>query len=354
MSRWYALFRQSLDLLKPSRWICVFFGIFLAFAWNEGGSADLSCFFLSIARAEEALEIVEVEELVRPDYVLLHAGSSGKAVEFLQERLLRLGYDAGGIDGKYGGSTVAAVKEFQLRNGLDVDGIAGEKTQEVLYSADAAPAQLPENPTDVLAGDWPYLVNRDHPISEDFIPANLVFLEDELDEALVKIKYRGTRGVREAVEALKLMLEAAKAEGITNWQISAGYRTWASQESLLNNKIQSLRNRHSGWSKTQAREAALKTVAEPGTSEHHLGLAFDVNVPGAKTFSSTKQCKWLHKHCWEYGFIIRYQKEKESITGFAAEAWHIRYVGVDHALAMQRDNVCLEEYVLNDPSGNAD
>ena len=70
-----------------------------------------------------------------------------------------------------------------------------------------------------------------------------------------------------------------------------------------------------------------------------------MNVPGASTFSSTRQCKWLHQHCWEYGFIVRYQKDKESITGFTAEAWHIRYVGTEHSMIIHDLGLCLEEYL---------
>ena len=86
-------------------------------------------------------------------------------------------------------------------------------------------------------------------------------------------------------------------------------------------------------------------MAEPGTSEHHLGLAFDVNKQGASGFAGTKHSEWLNEHCWEYGFIIRYTKEKEKITGFVAEPWHIRYVGVEHAMYMKEHDLCLEEYV---------
>ena len=85
-------------------------------------------------------------------------------------------------------------------------------------------------------------------------------------------------------------------------------------------------------------------MAEPGTSEHQLGLAIDINIPGT-SFAGTKQCKWLHEHCWEYGFIVRYTADKKKITGYDAEAWHIRYVGVDHAMRIRELGLCLEEYL---------
>ena len=153
-------------------------------------------------------------------------------------------------------------------------------------------------------------------------------------------------GVRTAVEALKAMLEAAKEDGLgKKWQISAGYRSWDQQVNMLNAKIKSYKSKNKGWSSSKARRAALRSVAEPGASEHHLGLAFDVNKQGSSTFAGTKHSEWLNEHCWEYGFIIRYTKEKEAITGFVAEPWHIRYVGVEHAKYMKEHDLCLEEYI---------
>ena len=72
--------------------------------------------------------------------------------------------------------------------------------------------------------------------------------------------------------------------------------------------------------------------------------AFDITVAGT-TFKGTEQQKWLQKHCWDYGFIVRYQEDKEAITGFLAECWHIRYVGVRHSVIMRDQNLCLEEYL---------
>ena len=272
-------------------------------------------------------------------------GASGDEVTRLQQRLKDLGYLNGKVDGKYGGGTKRAVISFQRRNGLKTDGVAGETTLAKLYAYDAVAAPENTEPVDVLAGEVPMLVNADHPVDEYFVPADLVYLKDVLDKKLVTIKYKKTQGVRTAVEALQTMLEAAKEDKITKWQISAGYRTWDDQVKLLNAKISSYRKKNKDWSSSKARRAALKSVAEPGCSEHHLGLAFDINVKGAKTFSSTKQYKWLKENCWDYGFIMRYTKEKEKITGFTAEAWHIRYVGVNHAKYMQEHDLCLEEYI---------
>ena len=275
---------------------------------------------------------------------ILRTGSQGEEVKRLQERLAELGYDPGKADGAFGRKTKMALQSFQKQNGLTQDGEAGPETLARLYSDEAAQAPEPIE-ADVLAGELPMLVNKDHPLEEMFYPKDLVRLKDVLPSKLVKIKYKDTRAVREAAEAVKSMLEAAKADGITKWQISNAYRSYAQQENTLNNKINTLLKQHKGWKRSRARGAALQTVALPGCSEHQLGLAFDINVPGVSSFAGTRQCKWLHEHCWEYGFIVRYTKEKEAITGFLEEAWHIRYVGKAHALKIRELGLCLEEYL---------
>ena len=278
---------------------------------------------------------------------MLSSGSSGDEVKALQSRLQQLGFYSGVLDGDYGKGTRAAVKLFQAQHGLDDDGIAGQKTLEMLYSNDAQPMLVTPTPAavQVLAGSQPLLVNRQHPVTSDFAPADLVNLSEYCDSSLVKIKYDGTQGVREAADALLRMLEAAKADGITNWQVSAAYRSYADQQRIFDNKVKSFQNNNPDWSLSRCRSAASVTVADPGASEHHTGLAFDMTVPNTSMFLGTPQCAWLHQHCWEYGFILRYTDEKQQITGFAGEAWHIRYVGTEHSLAMQQSGQCLEEYL---------
>ena len=305
------------------------------------------CLLLSSSAAEPPEETGgAAQSAAEQSYSTLKYGSKGEAVIRLQQRLKELGYLSDEADGQFGTGTKGAVKSFQRLNGLDEDGIAGPKTLEKLYSEDAVAAPQ-TTPTDVLADEVPMLVNKDNPVpgGEFFVPADLVQVSDILDSNLIYIKYAGTKGVRTALEALKTMLLAAKADGVGKWQMSAGYRTWEMQVQILNSKIVGYRQKHEGWSYSRARREALRTVAEPGCSEHHLGLAFDVNVKGASSFAGTKQSRWLNQHCWDYGFIIRYQEDKAGITGIDNEPWHIRYVGTEHSLYMKEHNLCLEEYV---------
>lgn len=136
----------------------------------------------------------------------------------------------------------------------------------------------------------------------------------------------------EASAALSEMFQAAKAEGIS-LEVISGYRSYSRQNTLYNNYV--------------ARDGAAAAdtySARPGYSEHQTGLAFDLNSL-EESFGETKEGIWLREHCWEYGFIIRYPKEKEEITGYVYEPWHVRYLGKDTAKSVFESGLCLEEYL---------
>lgn len=281
-----------------------------------------------------------------PTPSMLSSGASGEEVKRMQQRLKDLGFYTGEIDGDFGKGTKNAVMIFQKQHDLEADGIAGSLTLSKLYSDAARQIVITPAPeaVQVLADSLPLLVNKDKPVGADFIPSDLVNMTAYCDSTLVKIKYDGTQGVREAVDALMEMLRAAKAEGITNWQVSAAYRSYQDQADIMEENVKRYMNSND-LSRKQAESAAKQTVADPGTSEHHTGLAFDMTVPGTSSFKGTQQQKWLHENCWDYGFIIRYTDEKQDITGFLGEEWHIRYVGVEHSKIMQEKDWCLEEYL---------
>lgn len=291
----------------------------------------------------------------------LKQGAEGEAIQQMQQRLADLGYYTGVIDGQFGSGTYAAVVLFQQQHGLEADGIAGSATLTLLYSDGAkpmaatptpAPTATPE-PTAVpaLAVSKPYVrpdglplvVNKEHLLADDYQPFDMIVMNSYCDASVVKIKYKDTRAEREAADALMVMLRAAIADGISNWQISAAYRDVAYQQRLFDKQVNEYISKN-GLSRSNAIAATRKTVADPGSSEHHIGTCFDITVPGV-SFAGTKQANWLAAHCWDYGFILRYAKDKEAITGFLAEAWHFRYVGTEHSLIMRDRNLCLEEYV---------
>ncbi len=288
-----------------------------------------------------------------PTPMLLKNGSEGEDVLHLQKRLEELGYYKGTADGQFGPGTKEAVIWFQSQHQLHTDGLVGPDTLAMINSSQAqqalstSPPEETENPsssTEIFEemGSFPLLVNKENPLGEEYLIKDLVYLTDYLPESLVKIKYSDTQGSLIAIQALEKMFTAAHHQGIALWQVSAGYRSTSQQQALLDDKVSAYKKE--GFSSQKALSAAKQTVALPGTSEHHTGLAFDITVPG-ESFKNTKQSKWLNENCWDYGFIIRYQEDKEKITGFLAEPWHVRYVGVEHSLPMKEQNLALEEYL---------
>lgn len=281
-----------------------------------------------------------------PSMQLMGYGASGESVTKLQQRLQQLGYYTGTLDGQYGNGTAEAVKVFQAQHGLSSDGIAGEKTIQLLFSGNAKYITITPTPSPVyLTGDnILLLVNRQNKLPDDFVPGDLVKVKDICGDNVLYAS-QNTQGVREAVVALNEMVTAAKADGIGPWKIREGYRTIEDQQEIFDNSVYSYRK--DGQTKSQAISSTRLTVADPGCSEHHTGLAFDLNANNPDLpFADTAQYAWLQKHCWEYGFIMRYTDEKEHITGFLGEEWHVRYVGKEHSLKMRDMGLCLEEYII--------
>ena len=274
-----------------------------------------------------------------PTPSLIQKGDTGSAVKALQKRLKELGYLSGEADGDFGGATQEAVRLFQSQSGLTVDGVAAAQTLSLLFSENAPACVATPTPD---PASLPILINHTHTVDANYKPADLVVLRNVLPSDLVYVKGSAIEGDRTAAQAHVTMFQAAKADGITGWQISAGYRSYSYQQQLFDEQVDAYVKE--GKSRKNAIAQTELTVAYPGQSEHHSGLAFDITVKDT-IFKGTEQQLWLAKKCWDYGFVIRYQEDKQAITGYVAECWHIRYVGVRHATAMRDKNLCLEEYL---------
>ena len=144
-----------------------------------------------------------------------------------------------------------------------------------------------------------------------------------------------------AAAAWQKMQAAASNDGVSLWIISA-YRTLERQTELYNEKVAEYKAL--GYSEADAKVEAGKWVAVPGTSEHCLGYAADL-CSLEESFENSNQFAWLQKHCAEYGFILRFPKDKVSITKISYEPWHYRYVGSNHAQIIMSEGICLEEYL---------
>ncbi len=136
------------------------------------------------------------------------------------------------------------------------------------------------------------------------------------------------------LEPLKKMLSDCEAAGII-YNFNSAHRTVEEQTMILEQRTAEYIEE--GMEEDEALKKALKTVAYPGTSEHHLGLAVDL--------LGKEAVAWLTEHCWDYGFIVRYTEDKQDITGISDEPWHFRYVGTEVSLDMKDSGLCLEEYL---------
>ena len=140
------------------------------------------------------------------------------------------------------------------------------------------------------------------------------------------------------------MMQAAKDDGV-DLVICSPYRDFNRQTYLFNKKIKRYMN--AGMSYMDAYKKASIAVTSPNASEHRIGLAIDFYSSTYKNlnagFADTDTGKWLKEHSYEYGFILRYPKGKEYITGIEFEPWHFRYVGVPAATYMTENELTLEE-----------
>ena len=215
---------------------------------------------------------------------------------------------------------------------LDEDGLMqtgwlqlGEYSYYLLDTGTAA-----VSPTDIdgrtyyftPAGIHVMLVNRWHYVPDDYEP-NLVTVEGWHQVDAV------------CLEALQTMLADCKAAG-NYYEFNSAYRSYNTQVGILNSRTKEYMEAYS-LDAAAARAKALQSVAVPGTSEHHLGLAVDIIGKAAQD--------WLSVHCWEYGFILRYTGDKAAITGIIDEPWHFRYVGTEVSMDMKDSGLCLEEYL---------
>ena len=176
---------------------------------------------------------------------------------------------------------------------------------------------------DIDIDSWEYvLVNAEHSIGE-YAPELGEFEGQKLDQRIL--------------EPMQSFVAGARAEGLSVF-LSSGYRGYEEQQYLFNRKVEQY-----------GEEQAATIVSRPGTSEHQTGLACDITDEyyelKDESLENTALYQWMSRHCQEYGFIVRYPKDKEEITGIIYEPWHFRYVGVEAATYMVEHNLCLEEFV---------
>ena len=210
------------------------------------------------------------------------------------------------------------------------DTTAPETTQPVT-AAVAQPGTI-DNPTIITIDEerWHLtLVNSSYRIPDSYEPD------------LVYVCGSGERLDRKVAEHYEEMYNAAKKDGIDLAPCS-GYRSYELQERNYNNKVSFYESQ--GYSNKDAKVKAATIIMPPGSSEHNLGYAMDI-VCVDEWFEDTAEFKWLTENAADYGFIMRYPKDKQDITKVIYEPWHWRYVGVDLAKELKDSGLVLEEYM---------
>ena len=171
------------------------------------------------------------------------------------------------------------------------------------------------------------LVNKYHYLNNNYEPNDVINISS-------RYAYSGNQTSEEILEHYKKMFNAAENDGM-ELIISSAYRSYEEQEETYNY-----------YKKTKGEEYANTHAALPGYSEHQTALAFDILTTGANitNFENTKEFSWLQENAHKYGFIMRYPKDKEYLTGYEYEPWHYRYVGIEAATKIKNENITFEEY----------
>ena len=186
-------------------------------------------------------------------------------------------------------------------------------------------AELRAKKPDIDIKSWEYVLANPWNSIADYVPYTEQIEDISLDSRIIP--------------AMQNFVQAARNQGL-NVYLSSGYRSYADQSWLFENKVQ----QYDG-----DEEVAATIVARPGTSEHQTGLAADITddyyeLKQPEVLELTELYKWMSVHCQEYGFIVRFPKGKEDITGIIYEPWHFRYVGVEAATFIMENNLTLEEF----------
>lgn len=210
-------------------------------------------------------------------------------------------------------------------------------------SPDAVPADIFKHGRNLM------LLNRQYELPENFQWDLVYWSNGQYVDAMYLNceEHNSVKAVdRAAYQPLKNMFAAAEEAGVPLQLVSA-YRSIHLQDKLFTRSVNSYMSQ--GYSEADAINKANYSRTFSGTSEHNTGLGFDILEKGnyylSSSFEYTPQFKWLMENAEDYGFILRYAKDKTTQTGIMYEPWHFRYVGVEHAKKINELGMCLEEYI---------
>lgn len=173
------------------------------------------------------------------------------------------------------------------------------------------------------------LVNKYNKLDENFVPSNLIKVDSEYsvnddnmaNSIMLDNFYKMADDLNQAIKL--------------NIYIRSAYRTYASQEEVYEEYLG-----------LYGESYVKKYVAYPGFSEHQTGLAIDIKASSSNTYANTEESKWVKENAYKYGFIERYTKKLEDVTGYQSEPWHYRYVGVEIATYIHENKISFDEYYV--------
>lgn len=173
------------------------------------------------------------------------------------------------------------------------------------------------------------LVNRMYGLDSKYTPEDIITIP-------IKYAYSGIKIKNSILDSIISLIDAAKEEGYT-FVVSYGYRTYKEQKKL-----------YDSYANSYGKASADEYVARPGHSEYETGLSFDLepykDMSKVKNIKELEEYSWLRDNAHKYGFIFRFESDKEYLTGFSEDPWRLRYVGVDAAEMMYNEKICFEEY----------
>ncbi len=181
------------------------------------------------------------------------------------------------------------------------------------------------------------LVNGSNPLPGESDESLLV----EMDDSYRQKGYDLKKFDKDAYPYLQAMCEAAWAENIP-LKVCSPYRSYSIQKMLFDNRVK--KEMSNGLSAEEADAKTATIIARPGTSEHQTGLAADF-ICSNDSFEGMPAFTWMQQHAAEYGFILRFPKDKQDKTGVIYESWHYRFVGINEAQKIKASGLCLEEYL---------
>lgn len=218
-----------------------------------------------------------------------------------------------------GGNAECSAREVLISVGEQLAREVSEMGDEIAEDASDPYRDRP----DIDTGDWMFILANPWNDIGDYTP-ELEYLEGQQFDVRI-------------IEPMEEMVEAARAEGLSVL-LSSGYRSYATQTWLFNRKA-------AEYGET----VAATIVARPGTSEHQTGLCCDITDHYYEmkdaSLENTEMYQWMSQHCDEYGFIVRFPKGREDITGIIYEPWHFRYVGKEAAAYIMEHDLTLEEFL---------